>query len=150
MTNNKARPLNLADFDAPPLSEVVLGVQFERPALGAWYTTSVQRLNDLCALPKGWDGYFAGPVSFEHATFAIDVLKRTCKRNMPAPNIVPAPDGDLQLEWHTMDADIEIHIISRFQATARLHRPVDPQADRSISLRSDFTEVGAWLSEVLE
>ena len=56
----------------------------ERPAL--WRGPTVARLDYLCRLPVGWNGYRAGPVSFNVAHFALRLLDAVCGPETPAPS----------------------------------------------------------------
>jgi hypothetical protein len=68
-------------------------------------------LENLTRLPVGWDGYKAPPVSRENADAALALLGKFLDVGMPPPQIVPGVDGDLQIEWHIRNLDIEIHIV---------------------------------------
>ena len=75
-----------------------------------WREPVIKRLNELVRLQPGWDGYKGISVTFENAFFAIEVLNACCGVNAPTPQIVPGVSGDLQIEWHLEDSDIELHI----------------------------------------
>jgi len=110
----------------------------------------IGRLDELCRLEAGWDGYVAPPVSFSNANFALSVLASACPPNGPAPQIVPGSDGDLQLEWHSDIADIELHI--RGPNNVRAWRFIQGGADdgEEIDLTTDFGVVAGWLAELSE
>src|SRR5215204_7030320 len=83
-----------------------------------WRDMVLKRLNDLCCLDAGWDGYRGVPVSFENANFALRMLEASCPSEAPAPAIVPGPAGDLQIEWHTPNGDVELHVQSPYNVHA--------------------------------
>ena len=77
-----------------------------------WRDQVRQRLTDLCKLSSGWDGYGAGPVDADTANFAWHLLDQSCPPDTPPPSIVPGVDGELQIEWHLKQGDIELHVRS--------------------------------------
>lgn len=117
---------------------------------GQWYSAVVGRLNLLTGLEQGWDGYSAKAIQFSTADFALEVLKVLSADDTPLPDIIPGSGGELQLEWHTEDRDIELRIFSPFDAVAWLHYPSKPDDDKEVALTSDFAEVGTWLSDIVE
>jgi hypothetical protein len=138
------------------LTDVVLGVQFDGPAgheasrAARWPEKVVERLNELCSLPRGWNGYEAGPVSFSLALFAFRVLGTICGVDTPAPSIVPGASGDLQIEWHLMAGDIELHVRAPNDVVAwRLMSDTGPDGEERV-LSTDFTVVARWIEDLLE
>jgi hypothetical protein len=110
----------------------------------------LERLDELCQLPVGWNGYYAGPVTFTNASFALSMLESTCGVDAPAPQIVPGSDGDLQIEWHTSCADIELHVRGPFNVHAwRMRYGANDGGDEMI-LSNDFTAVANWVKELVE
>jgi hypothetical protein len=65
----------------------------------------IKRTLDLMDLPRGWDGRDASPVSPSAALAAIRLLNfyyaraHSEGRAISRPQIGPAPDGSVQLEW---------------------------------------------------
>ncbi len=115
----------------------------------AWRDEVRRLLNNVCALPPGWDGYGAPPVAFEVANFALKMLEQTCPEHVPAPNVVPGPDGDLQLEWHTENLDIELHVRKPYDVHA-WRRQVNGDEENEGELTFDYTLVTRWLSDLSE
>jgi hypothetical protein len=106
-----------------------------------WAEEVTSRLNHVCALPTGWDGYRGQPTRFEVAKFAIALLQRVCKPHTPAPAIVPLPSGGLQIEWHHDDAQIELTIRAPYNVEVWMADPhTDPNGDE-IHLTTDFTSI---------
>ncbi|HXY56974.1 MAG TPA: hypothetical protein VEH76_00170 [Methylocystis sp.] len=120
------------------------------PPSRAWREAVVARLNELCALPIGWDGYKAPPVSFTNANFALQMLVSACPSCAKEPQIVPGPDGDLQIEWHTLSADIELHVRAPYVVDASRVRQSDPDREEEHHLTTDFAIVARWLTELSE
>lgn len=115
-----------------------------------WRDEVVERLNELVALPVGWDGYSGRPVSFHNAAFALSILDSICPNEALAPQIVPGSGGDLQIEWHSHLDDIELHIHAPFRVAAwRAVQDVDPDGEE-IKLERDFTKVAEWIQDMME
>jgi hypothetical protein len=115
-----------------------------------WRKEVTDTLNALTALERGWDGYRAGPVSFDTAHFALQMLESICRADAPAPQIVPGANGDLQIEWHTDNGDVELHVIGPYRVEAwRANRVTGPDGEELV-LTNDFTEVANWIIETTE
>lgn len=107
-----------------------------------------KRLEDLIRLERGWDGYAGSPVSFVNATFALSMLKSICDSQTPAPQIVPGSSGDLQVEWHTLRGDVELHV--RAPNDVHAWRAKSDGAEEELSLANDFSAIVTWLNELVE
>lgn len=140
-----------SDLPVPPVASNVAELRTStrivvtEPVRG-WLESVKARFNELVQMRVGWDGYRGVPVSFVNANFALRMLEAVCDANAPAPQIVPGSNGDLQIEWHTFSADIELHV----------RGPNDVHAWRSLGggdtverrLSNDFTIVSAWINEL--
>lgn len=115
-----------------------------------WRDEVTARLTELCGLPLGWNGYRAPPVSFEAANFALRMLEVVCATDAPAPQIVPGPNGDLQLEWHLLGGSLEAHVRAPYVVEA--WRGADRLEDdgEEIGLTSDFTVLAKWIRDLVE
>jgi hypothetical protein len=116
----------------------------------AWREAVMKRLGELVRLEPGWDGYRGEPVSLENATFALRMLEAVCGPDSPIPQIVPGASGDLQIEWHALNADIELHV----QAPNSVHAwrqlvGVSGEGD-DLDLTNEFSTVAAWVREMTE
>ena len=115
-----------------------------------WTEAVKNRLDELGRLPVGWDGYGGQPVSFSVANFALIILNGVCAAEANAPHIVPGTRGDIQLEWHTAEGDIELHITAPYRVHAwRKIARVDDDGEE-LNLSTDFTVVRNWLREFAE
>jgi hypothetical protein len=115
-----------------------------------WSDVVKSRLEDLIQLPLGWDGYQATHVSFQNANFALRVLEAICGLKTRAPQIVPGISGDLQIEWHTLQGDLEIHVIGPNNVRAwRTKVGGNPEGEELV-LRNDFATVAQWVNEITE
>jgi hypothetical protein len=122
---------------------------FMSDIVNGWQDVVIDRLEQLIRLEEGWDGYAGFPVSFVNAKFAFHMLESICRPDTPAPQIVPGPSGDLQIEWHTSTGDIELWV----------RGPNDVHAWREISktqeceeqnLTTDFSTVSDWMEQITE
>lgn len=114
----------------------------------AWQATVKQRLEELIRLDEGWDGYTAFPVSFDNAMFTFEMLKSICRFDTNAPQIVPGPSGDLQVEWHTHGGDIELWVGGPYKVHA--WRSLPDGMSEEVELTSDFSIVSQWLNQLTE
>ena len=106
------------------------------------------RLQELCELPNGWDGYQAKTVSYEVANFAFAMLKQIYIAGTAPPQIVPGPNGDLQLEWHTECGDVELHVSAPYKVHAWRSFVAAPENAEECELTSNFTPIARWVREV--
>ena len=116
----------------------------------SWREPVTKRLNELVKLQQGWDGYRGVAVTFENAFFAIEVLKVCCGLNTPTPQIVPGVSGDLQIEWHLENGDIELHIRAPYDVQA-WHTDMNSGSEgKEILLTNDFAAVATWIKILTE
>jgi hypothetical protein len=118
-----------------------------------WYVWGQEvrkRLEELIRLPVGWDGYSGVPVSLENAMFAWRMLEAVLGVAAAPPQVVPGSSGDLQIEWHTLSGDVELHV----QGPNRVHawrRMADAAGDgEDLNLTNDFATVAIWLKDITE
>ncbi len=121
-----------------------------REQLHDWTKSVIDRLDELCSLPAGWDGYGAPPVAFSNASFALSMLAQACPLDAPAPQIVPGLRGDLQVEWHTESADIELHVRGPNNVHAWLLNEATSENGEELDLTTDFAAVASWLADLSE
>jgi hypothetical protein len=116
----------------------------------AWRAEVQKRFKAVCDLTFGWDGYQAQPVSFPNVVFAMNMLDSTCGNDVPAPQIVPGVNGDLQIEWHTLKGDVELHVLgpNRVHGWRKLVGP--DQREDELELDIEFSAVAAWVREITE
>ncbi|HRQ73240.1 MAG TPA: hypothetical protein PLU35_09455 [Phycisphaerales bacterium] len=70
--------------------------------------TAVARLNEILGLRSNWDSYGAKPIDSTAAVAALMWLYGIDRPGLPAPSVVPVPDGSVQLEWHMHGIDLEV------------------------------------------
>jgi hypothetical protein len=124
----------------PPRARILIA---DRP--DGWRQPIKERLDYLCQLSLGWDGYRARPVSFSTAHFALRLLESVCDSTTPAPSIVPGPSGDLQIEWHLKSGDIELHVRAPNDVHAWRETLSTGENGEELRLTIDFTLVARWV-----
>jgi hypothetical protein len=72
-----------------------------------WLQRTLKQVEELSALDDDWDGYGASRVSAGAAMMVVNFLFKVAYPKLAAPEVVPSPDGGLQVEWHMNDIDFE-------------------------------------------
>lgn len=73
---------------------------FTKPSNLAALASSERQIEELCRMPRGWDGYGALPISSITKYNSLQAL-RGILGSAPAPDITPNPNGTLSFEWET-------------------------------------------------
>ena len=114
-----------------------------------WYRASKHTLNYLTQLPVGWDGHRATAVSLINAIFALDILKQICIEDTPPPHIAPGVNGNCQLEWHTLNGDLELNVKALNQVEVYYSvLSENPPIEQELTLRNDFTGIVDILRQI--
>ncbi len=85
--------------------------RFLRGSASDWQPTAMAILTNIamdCGEPD-WDGDGAIPITSRTANTAsrvIAVLFRALPPGLPAPHLVPEPDGDIAVSWHASDGRV--------------------------------------------
>lgn len=115
----------------------------------SWAPIVEERLDELTALPVGWDGYAGRPVSFVVAYFVANMLERLCQDNVPAPSLVPGSDGSLQVEWHRNMFDVELDVLdAQNVVAARVNHMTNEEV--VVEIQNDFSEIVPWISALAD
>lgn len=110
-----------------------------------WVSQLKDRLNELVALPHGWDGYTGSPVSFQCASFVANMLERLYQEDVPTPSLVPGSDGSLQVEWHRNMFDVELDVLDAQNVVAtRLN--LQTHEEEVFEIQNDFSAIVPWIS----
>ena len=78
----------------------------------AWLEPTTRVLGQLLQLGPDWDSYGACEISPFSAEAAIKVLSYIMNDDTPLPAIVPTNKGNIQIEWHLTNIDLEIEVLS--------------------------------------
>lgn len=76
------------------------------------FLPSVNALLSLLSLQPGWNSYSAKQIQPRNVEAAIKFLGAALALDTPPPIVVPRVQGNIQLEWHTEQVDIEVYIDS--------------------------------------
>ena len=132
----------------------VIQLAFQRVIVSSskrdWHGEVIGKLNELTALPRGWDGYGGRPVRFDCANFALRMLEAIAPVDAPAPQIVPGSTGDLQLEWHLPNEDIELHVRGPNKVTAWQANVATGPGGQELQLTNDFAQIATWIRAMME
>lgn len=79
--------------------------------LPKWFEVARDALVAILALPAGWNSYAAKAIDFSAVTSAVEVLLGVMDEKTPLPTVVPVSSGGVLLEWHTMNADLEVRVM---------------------------------------
>lgn len=110
-----------------------------------WHDAIRTKMNALCGLQLGWDGYNGMPSRFDIAEFAASLLERLYNEKTPIPDIVPLADGGIQIEWHVNNIDIEIAINKPLCASVWVE---DPRGGVEMEMTNDFSDLIPWIDKL--
>lgn len=113
----------------------------------AWVNELEERFDVLTSLRRGWDGYAGLPVSFTCAQFAASLIERLCNPSLPAPQLVPIPNGTMRLEWHMNEFDVEVDIFGPYDVAAYRADILNDSEDE-IEIQTDFTKLSEWIADL--
>lgn len=123
--------------------------KIEYAPVAAWHDSVTKKFKEILSLDPGWDGYKAPAIKRENAVFALSMLDAICGPDTPPPHVVPGSAGDIQIEWHTLDGDIELRVVRPNLVNAWYSRQDDGK-EIEIELTNDFQKVSTWLTEIME
>ena len=109
-----------------------------------WIIDLKERFDEITSLPRGWDGYDGGPVTFNTAQFAANLIERLFIAGVPSPSLVPGGDGTVQIEWHRNQYDIEIDVLGPYEVLA-FRRDQRTGNEEELDLQMDFTALAGWI-----
>lgn len=109
-----------------------------------WQKNIVSRLTELCALPEGWDGYSGKPVTYEIACYAQAILSAMGEHFCREVSITPCSNGELFLEWHLHNGDIELHLQNSISVDGYF-RNILTGEEKDEEFIDNFAEVYKWL-----
>ena len=102
-----------------------------------WEEVVLNRLVELRTLSEDWDTYGGSPVTQEVAAYSFALLRAVMAAETRAPDLVPLPQGGLQMEWHDPNLDVEITIEEPGFASVWVVSPTHPDGEE-INLRYNF------------
>jgi hypothetical protein len=112
-----------------------------------WQTQVMDALMRYAALPQGWDSYSGHPLRWDVGAFAMCVLSSVMRAGTPAPQIVPSPEGAIQIEWHEKGVDLELYIAAPYSCEVA-YRNNTTGADFTEELSNDFSLLSEPIREL--
>jgi hypothetical protein len=148
MQNNRVSISNLR-FTLPPQSSEMTpswphACQIARSQTFSEIESLRKAVDDVTYAEANWDGYGALPISGEtkrNAIAALNVLAGT----IPAPTVVPNPNGTLSFEWETESGVGNLEI-----GKTRYSFYVKTKAGRAILSDGEANKVMGFLTDVVE
>lgn len=67
------------------------------------------RFEELASLEEDWDGYRARPID-SLALRRAEQIVQALGEGLPTPNVLPIPDGGVQLEWTAGPVELELEV----------------------------------------
>lgn len=110
---------------------------------------TVQKIQALAELPEKWDGYNGKPPTTNAFGGAIPLVYGLFVENVPAPDVFPVANGNLQIEWSCHGIDLEVEIASPNQILVYYHE-LDTGLELQLELTNDWTELGKLISTLAE
>ena len=77
-----------------------------------WEHGALSQLASIVLLQKDWDSYGADPIGWSRVQQAFGLLHSVMDDRTPPPVLVPMTNGSIQLEWHVLDVDLEVELLS--------------------------------------
>ena len=128
----------------------VLSVRVNRPI--SWIRRAVESLESLLALEEDWDSYGARKINQHAARAALILLENVMDDQAPSPSIVPTPAGNIQLEWHESEIDLEVEITPNSTFLISFEDgsgQVEPcENDSPVNLVNDPKQLSSYLNEI--
>lgn len=129
------------------LAERKVHVRNPPDPMPAWFAASLIALVDLLSLPPGWSSHSAKKIELRNVMAAIELLGIIMDSDVPPPTVVPRVKGNLQLEWHTEQVDVEIYIDAP-SAVRFFAEDVAKQQVTEGSLSGHEQELKSWLKRL--
>jgi hypothetical protein len=128
-------------------SSGVTSVDFLRRT-NSWHQDIVDTLCRYLALPPNWDSYGGKPLRHDAGMFTLQVLNSVLGPSIPAPHIVPIPDGGVQVEWHQNQLDIELYIAAPYVCELTVN-DLESGETKVFVLTSDFHHLNLALRNLV-
>ncbi len=130
---HRPRPIRQSQTASTSRDIFTVTVEFDddnvtSPATNLWQAV-IPRLEELRALPDGWDSYGGSQLQWEAVERLVALLIKLGASIQSTPLISLTPDGGLSCRWRTRDALLELR--------------VDPQDEPEVYFR-DKAEQTEW------
>lgn len=99
--------------DTPTIGRNSMRLRFGLTGLAPdWLPATIQRLNQLLMLHDDWDSEGARKIELTAVTMALQLIILAANIGAPQPTIGPTVEGELQVEWHMGNIDLEIETLA--------------------------------------
>jgi hypothetical protein len=136
-------------YKEPVEQHVPFTVVVDEPA-PAWHYIVAEQLNELAHLTRGWNGRLSRPLDVKVVDLAITILEATMREDTPAPALIPANDGSIQLEWHRGGIDLEVSVGLSGELDLAFDDVHDPASDWGDVSTRDLTSLSQALARLTE
>lgn len=120
-------------------------IELNGSEIPGWLVAAMKTLNEIIALPNNWDSYGADRIQERTAFYLLEILAGLVGENTPVPSLIPSPNGAIQIEWHTMDIDLEIEV----EPSGRISVYGEDQRGEVEPLEEDFGRSTTQLPEAI-
>ncbi|MFA7237016.1 MAG: hypothetical protein WC058_09145 [Phycisphaeraceae bacterium] len=110
----------------------------------AWWLHVLGRIRVFEGLKTNWDSYGAPAIAVRAMGETIKFLCDWLPPDAPAPDIVPLPDGNIQVEWHMEGFDLEIKISEHGPCGVFLYEHHSGE-ELDVPIRGDMTAIASGL-----
>lgn len=76
-----------------------------------WLHATEQSIEALRALAQNWNGYQAPPIPTTLVDSAKEAVRELATLAIQAPEVTATNAGQVQLEWHSANGDLEIRVV---------------------------------------
>lgn len=118
-------------------------------ATSVWQSQVLPKICQYLDLPKGWDSYNGQPLKSETGMFVLKILNSVMTPQTPIPQVIPMPDGGVQLEWHENQFDLELYVAAPYECELSFHDHISGVVD-SMPLSDDFSIFAKQVRRLME
>lgn len=117
-------------------------------SIPSWQDIIRRKLESFSRLPRGWDSYDGQPLRTDAGYFALAILCAVMSEKTPIPEVVPTPDGGVQLEWHEGNRDIELTVDAAYDCELWSRDPATGQSQTQFIRGPDFAALAQQLVRI--
>lgn len=123
--------------------DLTIEIQYEG-AEPEWLVPCMERLANMLSLPEDWDSYGAKRIRPTSIVGALNFLLPNIQDlPTPLPDVVAHRNGNVQLEWHIGDVDLEVEVLSEHQYKISYSKGSDEVLAEDLVTRSPDLAVAA-------
>lgn len=108
---------------------------------------TIERTTPLARLTDNWNSYNALQPKYEAINGAIYLASRLFVEDLPEPDVMPVPNGNVQLEWSCHDMYLEMEVQSKHRVEV-FYEDLRTQTQLEFVITHDFTKLSDALAEL--